>query len=184
SLADGALRAGDDPEAREGPGHGGHEVRQPGVRSRCRRAEQGPEPLGTADQDIALRHELPVDRGGALGRRQRGPEVEVVADQRARRACRGHGRLQGGPGGLRQHGEDPPAVQHADALPREERVPVDVSRTHLAGAGVAPVEERLATAHAHADFREVQAHPVGPAQPVVRLEGVMADVHAGRPGMV
>ena len=68
--------------------------------------QQGAEPFRTADEHIALLHELPVDFRRALWGGQRCPEIQVVAHQRSGRPGRGDGGLQGGARGLGEDGKN------------------------------------------------------------------------------
>src|SRR6266571_3746309 len=136
-----------------------------------REAEGGREVLLVAEHDVHQGRQLPVHLLGPLLSPDRLPEggavVQVVGDDGAVAAGRGH-RLPGHEGsGLGEGGEDPPGVEPAGSLLAEDRLPIDLPRLELRDRGVAAVRAADSGAHAEAALGEVEAVPGAAAHPVV-----------------
>src|ERR1700676_2341465 len=75
-------------------------------------------------------------------------------------------------------------MEPADAFLAEDFLEIDHSGLHVAGSGVAPVIHGDAGTDAGADFGEIEADAIGPADAVELRVDDVAHVHANRAAMI
>ena len=145
-------------------------------------SERRGEVLLVPEQHVDVLDETTVHLGRALPAAdrlpQRGPEVEVVRDHCPVPVGRLHRLERNLRRRLRERGEDPAAVEPADALASEDPLPVDIAPPQLRHRRVPTIGAAHGTTHPEAPLGEVETVAYLPPDAVVGHPGQMCPLDA------